>query len=286
MRYRFLRFPGGKDKAVTFSYDDGFRYDIRLAQTLDRYRIKGTFNLNSATLGRPQYLTKEEAEQHLLARGHEIAIHGADHRAPGCQRPIDGIQEVLNCRLALESAFGRIIRGMAYPDSGIQHLENGASVASIEGYLKDLDIAYARTAGQDNDRFELPTDWLRWMPTVHHTNPLALSYADRFVKLDQTDAYIDSRWPKLFYLWGHSYEFARNDNWELLDALCEKLGGKEDIWYATNMEIYDYVSAYNALIFSADGTLVHNSTPVAVWFDADRTLYRLEGGQTIRMTGL
>ena len=58
MRYRFLRFPGGKDKAVTFSYDDGFRYDIRLAQTLDRYRIKGTFNLNSATLGRPQYLTK------------------------------------------------------------------------------------------------------------------------------------------------------------------------------------------------------------------------------------
>ena len=53
MRYRFLRFPGGKDKAVTFSYDDGFRYDIRLAQTLDRYGIKGTFNLNSTTLSRP-----------------------------------------------------------------------------------------------------------------------------------------------------------------------------------------------------------------------------------------
>lgn len=52
------------------------------------------------------------------------------------------------------------------------------------------------------------------------------------------------------------------------------------------MEIYDYVSACNALIFSADGTLVHNPTPATVWFDADRTLYRLEGGQTIRMTGI
>ena len=25
MRYQFLRFPGGKPKAVTFSYDDGSR---------------------------------------------------------------------------------------------------------------------------------------------------------------------------------------------------------------------------------------------------------------------
>lgn len=286
MRYRFLRFPGGKDKAVTFSYDDGFRYDIRLAQTLDRYGIKGTFNLNSATLREPadgQYLTKEEVERYLLASGHEIAVHGADHRAPGCQRAIEGIREVLECRLFLEKTFGRIIRGMAYPDSGIQHMENGASLEAIKGYLAELDIAYARTAGQDNDRFALPTDWLQWVPTVHHTNPLALDYADRFVKLDQTNAYIDSRWPKLFYLWGHSFEFARNDNWELLDALCEKLGGKEDIWYATNMEIYEYVSAYNALVFSADGTLIYNPTRIPVWFEVDRTPYRLEGGQTLRL---
>lgn len=284
MRYRFLRFPDGKDKAVTFSYDDGFRYDIRLAQTLDRYGMKATFNLNSAMLEKQpdgQYLTKEEVETYLLAPGHEIAIHGRNHRAAGCLRPIEGIQEVLNCRLAMEHLFGRIIRGMAYPDSGIQHLENGASLEAIESYLRDLDIAYARTAGQDNDRFELPTDWFQWTPTVHHTNPLVLSYADRFVKLDQTNAYIDSRWPKLFYLWGHSYEFARNNNWELLDAICEKLAGKPDIWYATNMEIYDYVSAYNALIFSADGSMVYNPTRTTVWFDVDRRLYRLDGGKTI-----
>lgn len=286
MRYRFLRFPGGREKAVTFSYDDGYRYDIRLAQTLSRYGIKGTFNLNSTMLKENpagQYLTKEDAQCHLLDAGHEIAIHGAAHRAPGCLRPIDGIQEMLNCRLSLEEMFGRIIRGMAYPDSGINHMENGTSVERIEHYLTDLDIAYARTTGQDSDRFELPTDWLQWQPTAHHTNPQVLSYADRFVALDQTNAYIDSRTPKLFYLWGHSFEFARQNNWELLEEICRKLAGKPEIWYATNMEIHDYVCAYQALLFSADGTIVHNPTRIPIWFDVDRRLYYVDGGQTIRL---
>lgn len=43
----YMRFPSGKYKAVTFSYDDGFCTDIRLAPTLDKYGLKGTFNINN-----------------------------------------------------------------------------------------------------------------------------------------------------------------------------------------------------------------------------------------------
>lgn len=39
-------FPGGKYKAVTFSFDDGAQNDARLAQLLNRYNLKGTFHLN------------------------------------------------------------------------------------------------------------------------------------------------------------------------------------------------------------------------------------------------
>ena len=46
MNYRFLRFPEGKTKAVTFSYDDGPRFDLKLVQAFDKYNIKATFNLN------------------------------------------------------------------------------------------------------------------------------------------------------------------------------------------------------------------------------------------------
>lgn len=43
--------------------------------------------------------------------------------------------------------------------------------------------------------------------------------------------------PKLFHVWGHSYELADNDNWDIIERLAETVGGREDVWYATNIEI-------------------------------------------------
>lgn len=40
----------GKMKALTFSYDDGNMADGRLIEILDRYGMKGTFNINTAKL--------------------------------------------------------------------------------------------------------------------------------------------------------------------------------------------------------------------------------------------
>ena len=45
MKYENLRFPGGLQKAVTFSYDDGCRHDVRLSETVSSYGIKCTFNI-------------------------------------------------------------------------------------------------------------------------------------------------------------------------------------------------------------------------------------------------
>ena len=43
----FLRFKDGKPKALSFSYDDGVTYDIRLVELFNKYGLKGTFNVNS-----------------------------------------------------------------------------------------------------------------------------------------------------------------------------------------------------------------------------------------------
>ena len=90
-------------------------------------------------------------------------------------------------------------------------------------------------------------------------------------------------YPRLFYLWGHSYEFERNKNWELLDDICKKLAGRDDIWYATNIEIYNYVQAYNALVYSADSKIVYNPTLFDIWFDIDGVLYCLKSGETLKL---
>ena len=284
MRNRFLRFPGGKPKAVTFSYDDGEREDIRLAQIINRYGIKCTFNINSdfvAQMPGKKKLALEEIKTYLLDAGHEVAVHGANHRALGKARAIDGITDVLKCRVSLEKAFGIIVRGMAYPGSGITVMVNNASYENIRQYLKNLDIAYARTIGGDNNLFMLPTDWYAWMPTAHHDNPKVLEYAKKFVEIDIDNSSVTRYCPRLFYLWGHSYEFEHNDNWDLLETLCEILGRRDDIWYATNIEIYEYVQAYNSLVYSADGSIVYNPTFFDVWFDVDQKLYKIKPGETL-----
>ena len=288
MRYRLLRFPEGKPKAVTFSYDDGCRHDIQLVETLNKYGMKCTFNINSGFMGKDKsdwHLTKEEIKEHLLNTGHEIAVHGDIHRAPGLLRPIDGIQDALNCRLALEKEFGLIIRGMAYPDSGIRRFQNESSYENITHYLKDLDIAYSWTLGQDNNSFDLPTDWYHWLPTAHHNNPSIMEWIKEFVNINLSKLYCDSRASKLFYIWGHSYEFHNNNNWDHLETICKELYGKDDIWYATNIEIYDYIHAYHSLVFSADGTKIYNPTLVTIWFDIDGKLYSVKSGETLILEG-
>ena len=65
MRYKFLRFPGGKSKAVTLSYDDGVVEDLKLADLLADYGMKCTFNL-TGTKFKKIILSDEDVKTHIL----------------------------------------------------------------------------------------------------------------------------------------------------------------------------------------------------------------------------
>lgn len=279
MKYRFMRFPNGKFKAVTLTYDDGTVYDKRMAQTLDRYGVKCTFNLGNVNLGTEGHMTAEAVQEYILGAGHEVAVHGAHHRALGMIRPAEGIREVLDCRIALENTLGCMIRGMAYPDTVTFGV--GCDYETAREYLRALDIDYCRTAGGDNFNFELPDDWYMWMPSVKSQNPDVMEYVQRFVSLREEELYIAVRQPRLFSMWGHSYEFENDQNWDVLDRVCEAIGGKEDTWYATNGEIYDYVKAYESLKYSADHRRIYNPTVIDVWMSIDGTVYCVKSGETL-----
>ena len=283
MRYRFLRFPEGKTKAVTFSYDDGVKSDIRLAEIFDKYGMKGTFNINSNSLKEERGLSVEDVKEHILAKGHEVAVHGEKHIAPAAARRTTSLREIFFGRLGLEELLDMTVRGMAYPDSGIRRLDNGNSVESVKSQLRDIDIAYARTLGGDNNSFGLPGDWYEWMPTAHHDNSKIFEYIDEFLDINIQKGYCSSLWPRLFYIWGHSFEFDRKNNWERIEEICKKLSGKDDTWYATNIEIYDYVKAYESLVVSLDGSRVYNPTLIKVWFNDDGVLYSVGPGEHIRV---
>ncbi len=280
MNYIFMRYPGGKPKALTFSYDDGSVQDKRLAELFDKYGMKATFNFVSERM--KDSFTKEQIKEYFLSKGHEIAVHGAFHRANGNIRPIEGIIDVLDCRLELEAKCDSIIRGMAYPDTGITLMGSFGTYEMIKQYLTQLDIAYARTTDGDNNSFMLPEDFHAWVPTAHHDNPQIMEFVDQFLKLDiSTKVYHSRRASRLMYIWGHSSEFDDNGNWEHIEEICKKLANNDEIWYATNIEIYDYVQAYKSLRYSADGHRVYNPTLFTIWLDVDGKLYSVNSGETI-----
>ena len=284
MQYHHLRFPEGKAKAVTLSYDDGSRHDMRFLETIEKYGLKCTFNLVGNNVANDsRTMTNEYIKENILGKGHEVATHGYFHRAQDLIRPIEGIKEVYDSRLALEKEFGMIIRGMAYPDRGINSVEHPEVYSRIRSYLSELDIAYCRTCGWDNDSFALPDDFLCWRPTTHHDNPGIFELIEKFMTMDIDNMYRASKGPRLFYLWGHSFEFEGKGNWDRLEKICAALSGDEKVWYATNMEICEYVCAYRSLSYSADGTMIYNPTLIKIWFEVDGTPYSIAPGETLKL---
>lgn len=162
MKYCFLRYPGGRFKAVTLSYDDGKSSDINLADIINSYGIKATFNINSCAIGCAGRLTEEEIKKYIIKRGHEIAIHGKNHIAPGIGKP--------------------------------------------EMVISDI-----------------------------------------------------------------------------IESFCKQISFKEDTWYATNMEIYEYVKAYNELVMSADGSKIYNPTLKEIWMDIDGKRHTIKPDETINI---
>ena len=252
----YICFPGGKAKALTMSYDDGKVQDERLVSIFNKYGIKGTFNLNYGMLGKPPRLSADRIQE--LYRGHEIATHTMTHPTIGRCPLTEVAEEILEDRRGLEKLTGQIIRGHAYP--------NGSYNEEIKKLFRSLGIAYGRVVPAVDD-FELPTDPMEWHPTCHHNDPELMEKARYFADFKKT------QYLKLMYVWGHSYEFDNNDNWEVIEEFCKFMGGREDIWYATNIEIIDYMEAAKRLQFSADGGAVFNPSARSVWLEIDRTRY-------------
>ena len=86
--------------------------------------------------------------------------------------------------------------------------------------------------------------------------------------------------PWLFYVWGHSFEFDDYDNWNVIEDFAARAEKHADsVWFATNIQIYEYVKAYEALVFSFDGERVYNPSAIPVWLELRGKIYRLDGGK-------
>lgn len=221
----------GKTKAVTFSYDDGVESDRKLVAILNAYGLKGTFNLNSALLGDGQgwdnrgFLVKRLAPEGLrtLYAGHEIAVHGSRHLTPTGLNEEAFAEEFVQDRERLEKLIGTKPVGMAYAF--------GAYDEELIKRLRGIGFLYGRTVW-DSMGFDLQKNLLAFRPTCHHNNERLFDLLEQFLSSP-----CDASNPQLFYLWGHSYEFDTDKNWDRIERFCREISGRQELYFGTNREV-------------------------------------------------
>lgn len=228
----------GKNKALTFSYDDGVTQDIRLIEIFNKYNLKATFNLNSELLGKENSLVRDgvtinhtknkpEDVKHIYA-GHEIAVHTLTHpRLPDVEDDNEIIRQVNEDRLNLSELAGYEVFGMAYPGGGVNCNDRVADVIK-----KNTPIKYARTIGVTHS-FDPYPDLYQYKGTLfHHVD------WDKLFDMGQKFLDLKADSPQVFYIWGHAYEFdIFPERWEIFEEFCKMMSGKDDIFYGTNIEI-------------------------------------------------
>lgn len=272
-------FPEGRKKAFTMSFDDGVTQDEKLIVFMKNCGLKGTFNINAGLMGEKDWLVqpgidvshyKFSAEKvRDVYRDCEIAVHTMSHADLTAVPSSMAVYEITECKKELEDIVNRPVRGMAYPF--------GTWNEGVTDILKFCGIDYARTV-KSSGSFHLPDDFLVWNPTCHHTDEKINAYADLFLNEETQNDYKE---PLLFYIWGHSYELDAFEQWDLLEAFMKKIGFHHEIWYATNIEICDYMKAVKSLLYSASGEYITNPSAQTVWLLIDQKEYCIPGGSTV-----
>lgn len=252
-------FPGGRTKALTFSYDDGRANDRELVRIFDKYKMKATFNLNSGKFGLDGYVTRDEVRE--LYKNHEIASHTKDH--PHLQNITDIAylrEQIIGDQQELERISGKEVKGFVLPYG--EPSASNVAMPLVMQLMTEGQFTYIRPVIYDTS-YAIPTDLYNWKVTAHH-NQAIQDKGKAFLELPDSQQ-------SLFYIWGHSYELDTPAKWTMIDDFCLYMSGRDNVWYATNIEIAEYLKEQTKLITTASATsvtLTNNST-ITLWARVD-----------------
>lgn len=217
------------NKAVTFSYDDGVRQDIRLIELFNRYKLKCTFNINSGLEDQNGFFMDGDVrvtrmtlpEMKNVYQGHEVAVHSLTHPFLTQISVQEAKYELHQDKINIEKMFESKVYGMAYP--------YGVYNDVIVDLLISEHIQYGRTV-EDNHSFSLQDNLLVFQPTCHHNDSSLWNLIEAFLNSEDKN-------PQILYIWGHSYEFDVDQNWDRMEEICKKISGNSEIFYGTNAQV-------------------------------------------------
>ena len=226
-----------KKKAITFSYDDGVTQDIRLIELLNKYDLKCTFNLNSGRLSERGMLIRNglrishykvhKEDVKAIYEGHEVAAHTLTHKWLTKCDDAEVIRQVEVDRLNLSELVGYEVVGLAYACRRIP--QDDDRIPDV--IQKNTGIKYCRNIPATGN-FDLQEDLYRYLPTAYHLD------FDQMMELGREFIALAPEEPKIFSIWGHSYEMDyESDYWVKLEEFFKLISHRDDIFYGTNRDV-------------------------------------------------
>ena len=225
-----------KLKAITFSYDDAVTQDIEFVELLNKYNLKGTFNINSELLNTNNMLIREnkrvahyklhKSDVKGVYDGHEVAVHTLTHPHLPPLEDAEVIRQVEQDRLNLSDIVGYEVIGMAYPGGGVNNDDRVAEIIK-----NNTGVKYSRTTTCTGN-FDLQDNLYRFNPTAYNL------HFDKLMELGEKFVNMTPDKPQIFYVWGHSYEFDFYSDYRVkFEEFLKLISNKDDIFYGTNKEI-------------------------------------------------
>ena len=266
-------YPGYVYKAVTFSFDDLNPNDVTVMDIFSKYGVKATFNLvtNRFSNSDSPYSPDQVRSQY---EGFDTISHSYSHPHMYLteKQVIDGtevepmtydevIYEIDRGQQDMLLLNGKDAIGFVWP----YHMPSErADFDEIMNHIKnDTSIKYARPI-KTTGKFTYPSDWYNWEPTCHHDQ--LPNYLERFNSTEPNGEML------LLSVWGHANEFnsaykptETKVRFDELEELCKILAEHDEIWKATNTEIYLYKTAVDNAVVDYNAGTVTNNSDVAIY---------------------
>ena len=265
-------YPGGKTKAFNISYDDGVIQDIRFVKMLNRYGLKGTFNLNYGLM-RSGFTWEHECgmtvrripEDQVVTvyQGHEIASHSYSHPYFDNAAETEILKELGSDKFFLERLFGRVVAGYATPFYYYSDL--------MAECVKHCGFEYARISEESND-YSVPQNFYRWQGSKFHWDEDLTDFVRGFLETDQELA--------LCQLVGHSYDLDVMELWNTMEQICRWVSENSDVWASTHLELVRYLRSMS--LAKVTDTEIINESNTQLWFAVNSKTVKLQPGERIR----
>ena len=226
-------YPNGKPKAFNITYDDGIRQDVRFVALLNKYGLKGTFNLNFQLMEEKLFwihpngmqvsrLTPDQAK--YLYDGHEVASHTLTHPYMHELSDEELYRQLKSDKDNLGRLFGREVKGFAVP---FDYYDD-----RIADCAKACGFTYARKS-ECTGNFTPCTDVYHWKTGIYHLDSDLTNFVAAFLNTDEELA--------VCQIVGHSYDLDAENLWGTLELICAAVSKCDDIWFCTNAELVDYL---------------------------------------------